>query len=88
MSRRNQENVNRLGFCGPEERPIKILLYGPVGAGKSSYINSVQSALRNRIHKQRVVGAIGGRSFTRWVRDGAAWWTFTFPDRKDRREKF
>ncbi|XP_075872608.1 interferon-induced protein 44-like [Nelusetta ayraudi] len=61
----NQENVNWLGSCGPEKRPIKILLYGPVGAGKSSYINSVQSALRNRIHNQTAVGAIGGRSFTR-----------------------
>lgn len=63
--RKNQENVNWLGSYGPEQRLIKILLYGSVGAGKSSYINSVQSALRNRMHNQRAVGAIGGKSFTR-----------------------
>lgn len=84
VNSKNQENVNWLSNYEPAKRPIKILFYGPVGAGKSSFINSVQSALRNKIHNQRAVGAIGGESFTRGVRDGAAKQMLTMTNRKDR----
>lgn len=87
LSSKNQETVDRLGSNGPANRPIKILFYGPVGAGKSSFINSVQSALRNKMHNQRAVGTIGGRSFTRGVRDGATKQMFPITDRKDRWRK-
>ncbi|KAI4902385.1 hypothetical protein NFI96_019480, partial [Prochilodus magdalenae] len=37
-----------LGNLKPHLKPLRILLYGPVGAGKSCFINSVQRALIGR----------------------------------------
>ncbi|KAK1883434.1 Interferon-induced protein 44-like [Dissostichus eleginoides] len=43
---------------------LRFMLYGLVGAGKSSFINSVESALRGRITGRAAVDAIGGKSYT------------------------
>ncbi|KAI9523329.1 hypothetical protein NQZ68_028353 [Dissostichus eleginoides] len=43
---------------------LRIMLYGSVGAGKSSFINSVESVLRCRITDRAKTDAIGGKSFT------------------------
>lgn len=51
----------------PEDRTIRILLFGPVGAGKSSFINMVQSVLHGRIYSQALADNTGGHSFTEEV---------------------
>ncbi|KAL3053912.1 hypothetical protein OYC64_006272 [Pagothenia borchgrevinki] len=43
---------------------LRIMLYGPVGAGKSSFINSVESVLRGTITHRAGVDGIVGKSFT------------------------
>ncbi|KAM3602973.1 uncharacterized protein V6R79_014268 [Siganus canaliculatus] len=44
---------------------VRALVYGPIGAGKSSFINSVQSALYGRISSMAMVENMSGRSCTR-----------------------
>ncbi|KAJ4932690.1 hypothetical protein JOQ06_011105 [Pogonophryne albipinna] len=43
---------------------LRFMLYGPVGAGKSSFINSVESVLRGKITDRAKTDAISGKSFT------------------------
>ncbi|XP_028249987.1 interferon-induced protein 44-like [Parambassis ranga] len=48
----NKENLRYVMDYKPENENIKhlrVLLYGPVGAGKSSFINSVNNVIRRRI---------------------------------------
>ncbi|KAM6934093.1 interferon-induced protein 44-like, partial [Xenentodon cancila] len=48
----NKKNLKYLKDYQPQNdqiRHLRILLYGPVGAGKSSFVNSVSSVLRERL---------------------------------------
>ncbi|XP_033999283.1 uncharacterized protein LOC117492953 isoform X3 [Trematomus bernacchii] len=47
---------------------LRFMVYGSVGAGKSSFINSVESALRGEITDRAKTDAIGGKSYTtKWL---------------------
>ncbi|XP_027135115.1 interferon-induced protein 44 isoform X2 [Larimichthys crocea] len=48
-----------------EGQELRILLHGPVGAGKSSFINSVQSVFNSRIYRQAFADNISHDSFTK-----------------------
>ncbi|KAM8723686.1 interferon-induced protein 44-like isoform 2-T2 [Acanthopagrus schlegelii] len=63
----NQENLDFMENYKPhnyEATHLRILLHGPVGAGKSSFINSVDSVLKGRITSQAPTDATSGGSFT------------------------
>ncbi|KAJ7993307.1 hypothetical protein DPEC_G00271070 [Dallia pectoralis] len=47
-----------------EETQARVLLLGPVGAGKSSFISSVQSAFKGRVTNRAMVGS-SSASFTK-----------------------
>uniref|UniRef100_A0A8C6S755 G domain-containing protein n=1 Tax=Neogobius melanostomus TaxID=47308 RepID=A0A8C6S755_9GOBI len=52
LSRNNAELLKELTEYAPlneDVRHLRMLVYGPVGAGKSSFINSMTSALRGRM---------------------------------------
>ncbi|KAG8011547.1 Interferon-induced protein 44, partial [Nibea albiflora] len=56
----NRDNHNVLQYLKDykpqtEGQKLRILLHGPVGAGKSSFINSIQSVLQGRIYRQALV---------------------------------
>ncbi|XP_075872582.1 interferon-induced protein 44-like [Nelusetta ayraudi] len=51
-----------------EGQKIRVLLYGPAGAGKSSFVNSIQSVLLGRMYNMALVGSIMERGFTKKVK--------------------
>uniref|UniRef100_A0A673ZEB4 Interferon-induced protein 44-like n=1 Tax=Salmo trutta TaxID=8032 RepID=A0A673ZEB4_SALTR len=51
----------------PDMGQLRCLLYGPVGAGKSSFINSVNNVFQGRVAHNALVAAASGTSFTKTV---------------------
>lgn len=60
--------LERLSSYTPSCRDVpqaRVLLLGPVGSGKSSFISSVQSVLDGRVTTRAMVGRGGSSSFTK-----------------------
>ncbi|XP_057188332.1 interferon-induced protein 44-like isoform X2 [Triplophysa rosa] len=67
-----RENLRKdlKGFqvSNPNIKHVRILLAGEVGAGKSSFINSINSAFQGRITGDALVDATSGTTFTKTYR--------------------
>ncbi|XP_029996431.1 interferon-induced protein 44-like [Sphaeramia orbicularis] len=48
-----------------EDQCIRILLHGPIGHGKSSFINTVDSILQGEMTGRALADACGGKTFTK-----------------------
>ncbi|KAM6965860.1 interferon-induced protein 44-like [Tautogolabrus adspersus] len=65
---------------------LRILLHGPVGAGKSSFMNSVDSALRGRVTDRAKTDVATGSSYTlnyktyKIEKDDQSFYSFVFND--------
>uniref|UniRef100_A0A674CHB3 Interferon-induced protein 44-like n=1 Tax=Salmo trutta TaxID=8032 RepID=A0A674CHB3_SALTR len=58
------DELRNFKLSDPDVGQLRCLLYGPVGAGKSSFINSVNNVFQNRTTSGALVAAASGLSFT------------------------
>ncbi|XP_058273968.1 interferon-induced protein 44-like [Hemibagrus wyckioides] len=49
------EEVKELALSNPDIKHLRFLMTGPVGAGKSSFVNSVNSVFQNRITNKAIM---------------------------------
>ncbi|XP_062391331.1 uncharacterized protein LOC134079129 [Sardina pilchardus] len=59
------DHLRRFQISNPDVKHLRILVYGPVGAGKSSFINSIDSIFQGRMTSGAIAEACAGHSFTR-----------------------
>ncbi len=62
-----KKGLGELKLSDSKVKYIRILLAGDVGAGKSSFINSVNSAFQGRITTEALADSGSGTSFTKTV---------------------
>ncbi|KAB5523237.1 hypothetical protein PHYPO_G00150180 [Pangasianodon hypophthalmus] len=60
-----EEKLRNFKLSSPHVKYVRILIVGEVGAGKSSFINSVNNAFQKRITCGALVDATSGTSFTK-----------------------
>ncbi|XP_060716259.1 uncharacterized protein LOC132839345 isoform X2 [Tachysurus vachellii] len=60
-----EQKLRTFKLKGTSARFVRILVVGEVGAGKSSFINSVNNAFQGRITSEALVDRTGGISFTK-----------------------
>ncbi|XP_051744039.1 interferon-induced protein 44-like isoform X2 [Ctenopharyngodon idella] len=82
-----KEKLENFSLSDPDVNHIKILVAGQVGAGKSSFINSIDSVFQGRICSRALVNTAAGdsRSFTQKlkgfpIRSGRKSLPFVFKD--------
>ncbi len=62
-----KKDLGELKLSDSKIKYVRILLAGDVGAGKSSFINSVNSAFQGRITTEALADSVSGTSFTKTV---------------------
>ncbi|XP_053532153.1 interferon-induced protein 44-like isoform X2 [Ictalurus punctatus] len=60
-----REELRNFKLCSSDVKFVRLLIVGEVGAGKSSFINSVNNAFQERITSRALVDATSGTSFTK-----------------------
>ncbi|XP_073722331.1 interferon-induced protein 44-like [Misgurnus anguillicaudatus] len=56
------QKLEKFSVNNPDVRNVRILLAGQIGAGKSSFINSINSAFQGEIINEAIAGATAGMS--------------------------
>ncbi|KAK2833579.1 hypothetical protein Q5P01_017468 [Channa striata] len=86
LSKKSLDFVKSYKPKNKEIKHLRILLHGPVGAGKSSFINSVESVLQGRVTGRALTDAASGKSFTKKYKtyeiqnDPGSFYSFIFND--------
>ncbi|KAM9454358.1 interferon-induced protein 44-like [Clarias gariepinus] len=60
-----EETLRNFKLSNPDVNMVRILIVGEVGAGKSSFINSINNTFQGRITSGALVDATSGTSFTK-----------------------
>ncbi|XP_017312472.1 interferon-induced protein 44-like [Ictalurus punctatus] len=60
-----REKLRNFKLCSSDVKFVRLLIVGEVGAGKSSFINSVNNVFQERITSGALVDATSGTSFTK-----------------------
>ncbi|KAF7689774.1 hypothetical protein HF521_013127 [Silurus meridionalis] len=60
-----EEKLRNFQLSSPGVKFVRILVIGEIGAGKSSFINSVNSVFQNRITCEALADSTSGTSFTK-----------------------
>ncbi|KAJ7999710.1 hypothetical protein DPEC_G00197230 [Dallia pectoralis] len=88
-SKQNRDNMvktlRNFNLNDPNMEHLRCLLFGPVGAGKSSFISSVNNVFQGRIAHKALGAASSGTSFTRtyqthYIQNGPGRLPFVFND--------
>ncbi|XP_076153674.1 interferon-induced protein 44-like [Alosa pseudoharengus] len=59
------DHLRRFQISTPDVEHLRILIHGPVGAGKSSFINSIDSIFQDHMTSGAIAEACAGHSFTK-----------------------
>ncbi|XP_073698770.1 interferon-induced protein 44 [Garra rufa] len=80
------KTLNNFKTGSTETNTLRILLHGPIGAGKSSFFNSVDNVLQGRMTTRALADSTSGRSFTmeckqfKLRKKDSSYYPFTFTD--------
>ncbi|KAF7698355.1 interferon-induced protein 44-like [Silurus meridionalis] len=58
------EELKEFALCNPEVKQLRFLMAGPIGGGKSSFVNSVNSAFQNRVTNIAIMSTTTNTSCT------------------------
>ncbi|XP_076134427.1 interferon-induced protein 44-like [Alosa pseudoharengus] len=64
-----KSKLKQMTVRNPKVESLRILVHGPVGAGKSSFINSINSIFQGRMTSGAIAERATDRSFTKIVRE-------------------
>ncbi|XP_046882652.1 interferon-induced protein 44-like isoform X3 [Hypomesus transpacificus] len=79
------KELKQFSLNDPDMGQLRILLIGPIGTGKSSFVNSIKSAISGRMVTAALADADTGTGFTKiyqthYIRDGKGRLPFAFND--------